>query len=79
MLFCSFAQVDFWLDRADFYDQEWMPAVKTFDSFEELALKLGVATKSNLLFLSHSLLSLKMCVPAHAHISDNMRTITRTY
>jgi hypothetical protein len=50
MLFCSFAQVDFWLDRADFYDQEWMPAVTTFDSFEELALKLGLATKSNLLY-----------------------------
>jgi len=39
------AQVDFWLDRADFYDQEWMPAVTTFDSVEDLALKLGSALK----------------------------------
>ena len=51
MFFSLFAQVDFWLDRADFYDQEWMPAVTTFDSFEELAFKLGLATKSNLFLL----------------------------
>jgi len=28
---------EWWIERADFYDSEWMPFVKYFDSWEELA------------------------------------------
>lgn len=28
--------VKFWLDKADFYDTEWMPFISYFDSFDEL-------------------------------------------
>lgn len=29
-------EVTWWLDRADFYDTEWMPGIKYFDSWEEM-------------------------------------------
>ena len=29
-------KIDWWLDRADFYDPRWFPGIKYFDSFEEL-------------------------------------------
>ena len=28
--------IDWWLDRADFYDSEWFPGITYFDSWEEL-------------------------------------------
>ncbi len=28
--------VAWWLDRADFFDEEWFPGIKYFDSWEEL-------------------------------------------
>lgn len=28
--------IDWWLDRADFYDSEWFPGMTYFDSWEEL-------------------------------------------
>ena len=38
------SDISFWLDRADFYDDEWMTAVTTFDSFPELARMLDAPT-----------------------------------
>jgi len=33
--------LDWWLSRADIYDEDWMPGVRFFDSWEELLEKLG--------------------------------------
>ena len=40
------SDVHFWVERADFYDPEWMPAVTTFDSFEELACLLDTPIRT---------------------------------
>ena len=32
----STREVDWWLDRADFYDSRWFPGIKYFDSWEDL-------------------------------------------
>ena len=48
-------QRTFWIERADFYDQKWMPAVITFDSFEVILLftrsSLGLLGADNASFL----------------------------
>lgn len=33
--------LDWWLDRCDFYDPEWMPGIHYFDSWEDLARRIA--------------------------------------